>query len=100
MYKLLVIILCLNKHSTPLNVSSHRMLQHISIIYILRALLYIAAKNTKVEKEFVRVASISMESSKPSAPTQEMHRKVVSSAKIRLKRGDINSKHMLETSQK
>lgn len=76
------------------------MLQHISIIYILRVLLYLAAKNMKVVKEFVRVASVSMESSKPSGSTQEMHRKVVSSAKIRLRRGDIYSKHMLETSQK
>ena len=54
----------------------------------------------KVVKEFVQVASVSMESSKPSGPTHDMHRKVVSSAKIRLRRGDINSKNMLETSQK
>ena len=82
------------------HLSKDLMLQHISIIYILRVLLYLAAKNTKVVKEFVRVASVSMESSKPSGPTQEMHRKVVSSAKIMLRRRDINSKNMLETSQK
>jgi hypothetical protein len=76
------------------------MLQHFSIIHILRVLVYVAAKNTKVVKEFVWVASISMEISKPSGPTHEMHRKVVSSTKIRLRRRDINSKHMLDTSQK